>query len=83
MSNSSRAQIERWISVGQTFVVGMRWCPYTKKAVHNAPSRAQILYLEDYPDFADTLDWVKQKFHHDTVPLVFISGEFCGGSEVF
>ena len=83
MINSSREQIQQAMATGQTFVVGMRWCPYTQRAVHNAPKNAQILFLEDYSDFADTLDWLKQSFQHDTVPLVFIDGEFCGGSEVF
>lgn len=74
-------RIRDLIANRRTFLVGMEWCQYTLRAASKVLPSTPVIYLDDFSDSNEALDWLKNKYSHETVPFVFIEGRFVGGSE--
>jgi glutaredoxin-related protein len=55
---------------------------HTQKRQSGKAEAEQTLYIEDFQDFTEAIDWLMAEYNgYSTVPMVFIEGEFAGGSE--
>lgn len=63
------------------FIVGQRWCGYTKKAVI-AHAGVPVIYLDEFADAMRTIDWLQCSYKYTTVPMIFKGYKLLGGSEV-
>lgn len=62
-------------------IVTKSFCPYCTKA-KNLLAKNKIEYLElNKNEYSDVSAYVKNKYNHQTYPMVFLKGEFIGGSD--
>jgi glutaredoxin len=74
-------ELRSLLAAGKTFVVGMSHCPYTHRAVSGLGAGTPRFMLDEYDDSSRVLDWLRDEFDHQTVPMIFVDGRFKGGSE--
>jgi hypothetical protein len=68
-------QIQRYIDLRYSIIVGMTYCGYTLRAMRARPTWPHIL-LDDHVDAVKALEWLQSRYNYSYVPFVFVDGEF-------
>ena len=62
----------------RTIVFGDSLCGFTQAAIRELPD-SDILFFDKQKQGEMMKDYLKTELNHNTVPLIFVKGEFVGG----
>lgn len=74
--------LDRAVSSNQVVMFTADWCPYCSvaKGILSKVSNDLAVYnIDNLPQGNDICDVVSQRYGHETVPIIFINGQFVGG----
>ena len=76
--------LEEFVAGPHTTIISMTRCPFCVKAKQlilplAGPANVKVLEIDTDPKAAAMQAGVEEKYGHDTVPAIFVKGEFVGG----